>query len=121
VRGSPFLEVPTVAKTEFLYALIYTGPKESKDAASALNSPVPMVFRAGDLSGQPGSLAGQKYCDVTEAQGRMLVKRFPELYRWPEGGTPQGPQAVTRDEYLALLARVEALEGTSARKLKAVS
>lgn len=100
-----------MAKDDFLYQLIYTGPKEQKDAQSALNTLHPLVFALGPLSEQPGPLQGQKYADVTEAQGRRLVKRFPELYRWPEGASPAGPQTVTREEYDAILSRLEALEG----------
>lgn len=102
-----------MAKDDFLYQLIYTGPKEKKDAQSALNTLHSLVFEAGPLSAQAGPLNGQKYADVTEAQGRRLIKRFPELYRWPDGGVPSGPVAVTREEYEAILARLDALEGDS--------
>lgn len=90
-----------MAKDAFIYPLIYIGGKDEKDVASALGSLVPVVFRRGPLSSQPGPLEGQRYCDVSEKDGRTLVKRFPELFRWPEG-TQLGPQVVTREEFDAL-------------------
>jgi len=97
-----------MAKDAFIYPLLYIGGKDEKDVASALGSLVPVVFRQGPLSAQPGPMFDQKYCDVSEKDGRMLVKRFPELFRWPDG-TQLGPQVVTREEFEALAAVVAAL------------
>lgn len=98
-----------MAKEEFLYPLIYTGNKDEKNVQGILGSLVPVVFKLGPLSEQEGPLYGQRYSDVTEKQGRLLVKRLPDQFRWPDG-VKLGPQLVTREEFDALADRVAALE-----------
>lgn len=92
---------------DFIHPMIYTGPKPQKDMSHIFPGR-PLVFKPGPLSEQPGPLEGQKYADVTEKEGRHLVKRFPDLFKWPEG-TQLGPQIVSREEFDDLKARFEAL------------
>jgi hypothetical protein len=101
--------IPTVpTKDSFLYPLLYTGPtsREQKDMTHVFGRT--LVFKRDTLSAQPGPLEGQRYADVTEHEGRTLVKRWPDLFRWPDG-TQLGPQVVSRDEYDDLTAKYEAL------------
>lgn len=90
---------------DFSYPLLYLGNKPEKHA----NVPgryAPIVFQQGPLSAQYG---GKPYADVSEKDGRYLVRLAPDIFAWPEG-TKLGPQLVTRDEYDALAAKVQALE-----------
>lgn len=98
-----------MATDDFLYPLVYTGNKPEKNVQMLLGSLVPVIFKLGPLSEQEGPLYGQRYADVTEKQGRLLVKRLPEQFRWPEG-IKLGPQLVTREEHDALADRLAALE-----------
>lgn len=100
--------------SEFLHPLLYKGAKDEENMQSVLGSLVPVWFKLGPLSEENGPLAGLKYGDVTEKQGRILVKRFPEVFAWPEGTSFTGPQTVSRDEYEAVLGRLDALEGALA-------
>ena len=85
---------------EFLYPLLYVGPKEQKeiDMPARLEK---LVFKRGPLSEKGEQFEGLAYADVTEKEGRYIVKRFPDLFAWPEG-TKLGPQLVTREEFDAL-------------------
>jgi hypothetical protein len=105
---------------DILHPLLCLTNKEEK-RAEITGRLEPIVFKLGPLSEQPGPLFGQKYADVTEKEGRQLVRRAPGLFKWPEG-TILGPQMVSRDEFDALRDRMEALEATIAewRELLAV-
>lgn len=103
-----------MSKDTFLYPLLYTGPKAVK-AVTVPGALEPAMFKQGPLSSQFGGLP---YADVTEKQGRHLVKHHGNLFAWPEG-TKLGPQFVTREEHDALadrLAKLEALLATEEPK-----
>lgn len=90
---------------EFNHPLFYNGTKLKKDMSSVFGRP--LVFKMGPLSEIGQTFEGRVYADVTEKEGRQLVKRFPELFEWPEATVFLGPKLVTREEFDALVARVE--------------
>jgi hypothetical protein len=94
----------------FTYPLLYIGPKPVKVAEFSDLDAGTITFQQGPLSEQ---LGGLPYADVNEHDGRYLVKRFPDLFVWPEG-TQFGPQVATREEHEALAERVAKLEAALA-------
>jgi hypothetical protein len=107
---------------KMIHPLIYLGPKDEMDMGSVLGTPTPAVFRVGPHSNDPSSsLHGQKYFDVTEDQGRVIMKRWgttlgkaqygpEELFAWPDD-TRFGIGGPSREEFEAVLDRLQALEG----------
>lgn len=102
---------------EIFHSMIYDGPKAEK-RVEITGRLEPIAFKLGPLSEQPGPLFGKKYADVTEKEGRALVRRAPALFKWPEG-TQLGPQIVSRDEFAAALDRIAALEALLAAEPEA--
>lgn len=93
---------------EFLYPMFYTGPKAEK-AVDCPGHLEPIQFKQGALSQAFEAYAGMPHADVTEADGRYLIKRFGSLFAWAPNVefTGRGP---TQAAFDALVDRVAALE-----------
>jgi hypothetical protein len=91
----------------FLFPMLYTGPKESKRVE--LGQGKEATFTKADAYPFP-------VADVTEEEGRRLLKRNPDLFRWADGIDParvkESDEALEamQEQIAQLTARIEALE-----------